>query len=54
MPSFPKNMPPIGQELEITLTNGSVLTAEYDGLQWWVSLPDDPNAAPVVNSFVVA
>lgn len=54
MPAFPQVAPPVGQTVTITLVNTETLTAEWDGLQWWVDLPDSPNRAPVVNSYVVS
>lgn len=54
MPQFPQTNPPVGQTVEITLATGETLDAEWDGLQWWFNLPDSPNQAPIVNSYVVA
>lgn len=54
MPAFPEVSPPTGENVEITLANGSVFTAYFDGLQWWLGVPDEPNDVPVVNSFVVS
>ena len=44
--------PQIGIQVEITLVNGSVFTAYWDGLQWWMGVNDDPNDVPVTNDFV--
>ena len=54
MPAFPEVNPPINQQVEVTLANGSVFVAMFDGLQWWMGVNDDPNDVPITNSFVVS
>jgi phage baseplate assembly protein gpV len=54
MPAFPQNVPNVGEQVEITLANGSKFMAYYDGLQWWMGVNDDPNDVPVTNEFVVS
>lgn len=53
MPLFPQTAPDVGEQVEITLANGSKFMAYFDGLQWWMGVNDDPNDVPVTNSFVV-
>ena len=52
MPLFPNTTPPTGQTVDITLSNGSVFPATWDGLQWWMGVPDNPDDVPVVNAYV--
>lgn len=47
-----KPNPDIGLDVQITLTNGTVLPAYWDGLQWWAGINDNPQDIPIVNSFV--
>lgn len=54
MPAFPDETPPVGQNVEITLQNGSTFMAYFDGTQWWMGVPDEANDVPVVNSYVVS
>ena len=54
MPAFPQVLPPQGQTMDVTLSNGSQFAATWDGLQWWIGVPDEPNDVPIVNSFVVS
>ena len=51
---FPDDPPPIGQNVVVVLSNSVSLLAEWDGVQWWAPLNDNPAAAPLANSFVVA
>lgn len=46
------NFPDLGVNVDVTLVNGSTFVGYWDGLQWWVGVPDDPNDLPLVNSFV--
>lgn len=46
--------PELGTNVDATLVNGSVFTAYWDGIQWWVGVPDDPNDLPLVNEYVVS
>lgn len=52
MPLFPQQIPPLGQNVSVTLRNGEQFYGYYDGLQWWVGVPDSPNDLPVNNEFV--
>ena len=54
MPTFPVQTPNVGEQVEVTLANGSVFTAYWDGLQWWMGVNDDPNDVPVTNTYVVS
>lgn len=54
MPQFPQVAPPVGQTVDITLANGDVFPATWDGLQWWMGVNDNPNDIPVANDFVVS
>lgn len=54
MPAFPQTLPPVGPTHEVTLANGSKFLANWDGLQWWMGVNEDPNDVPVNNSFVVS
>lgn len=54
MPNFPAVTPPLGQNVEATMANGDIFTGYWDGLQWWVGVPDSPNDLPVSNLFVTA
>jgi len=52
MHKFPEVPPPTGQTVDVTLTNGSVFPATWDGLQWWIGVPDNADDVPIVNGFV--
>lgn len=52
MNKFPEKIPPLGQNVEVTMHNGDVFTGYYDGIQWWVGVPDSVNDLPVANQFV--
>lgn len=52
MGAFPQTKPPVGNQVIVTLTNGSEFYAYHDGLQWWMGVNDDPNDVPVVNEYV--
>lgn len=54
MPAFPAETPPIGQNVEVTLVNGTTCVALYDGAQWWVGVPDQDADIPLANEFVVS
>jgi hypothetical protein len=49
-----QNYPDVGLLVDITLANNSEFTAYWDGLQWWMGVPDEPNDVPVTNNFVVS
>jgi len=49
---FPDDPPPVGQIVIVVLSNSVSLLAEWDGSQWWSHLNDNPDAAPLANSFV--
>lgn len=49
---FPDDPPPVGQIVVVVLSNSVALLAEWDGSQWWSHLNDNPDAAPLANSFV--
>jgi len=44
----------LGQLVNVTLANGTETQAYWDGLQWWVSVEDDDNDAPILNDYVVS
>lgn len=44
--------PPLGQNVNVTLVNGSTAIAYWDGLQWWVGVDGQPDDLPIVNEFV--
>lgn len=46
------NYPDLGVNVNVHLVNGTVLFGYWDGLQWWVGLPDNPDDMPVANDFV--
>ncbi len=54
MPAFPQVTPPLGQMVAVTLANGATIQGYFDGLQWWVGVPDQAEDIPLVNSFVVS
>lgn len=54
MPAFLDVLPPFGQNVEVTLANGSVFMAYFDGSQWWTGVPDSPDDVPLANDFVVS
>lgn len=54
MPAFPQVTPPLGQFVTVTLANGGTLEGYFDGLQWWVGVPDQPADIPLVNDYVVS
>jgi len=39
--------PPLGQEVEVTLSDGSVTLAMWDGEKWMVGVAYDPIDAPL-------
>lgn len=49
---WPAVAPPT-QNVIIVLSNGEEFLAELIDGQWWAPLPDNPNAAPIANSFVI-
>ena len=46
--------PVLNQEVQLTLTTGSVVDAWWDGAQWWVGLPNDEKDLPLEGSFAVS
>lgn len=54
MPQFPQQLPPVGEQQEITLANGDKFLAVWDGLQWWMGVDNNPNDVPVDNGFVAS
>lgn len=52
MNKFPDKIPPLGQNVDVKMHNGDTFTGYYDGLQWWVGVPDSVNDLPVANQFV--
>lgn len=54
MPAFPEHAPPVGQTVEVTLVNGDVFSATWDGLQWWMGVDNNPNDVPVTNGYVAS
>lgn len=54
MPNFPAELPPAGQNVQITLTTGGSHMAYHDGSQWWMGIPDEPEDVPIVNGFVAS
>lgn len=46
--------PDLGLNVDVTLVNGSVFTAYWDGEQWWMGVPDDPQDLPLVNTYVAS
>ena len=54
-PLYPDNPPTPGQGVVwITLSTGLELQAEYISGQWWSHLNDNPEAAPIADSYVVS
>lgn len=49
-----ESYPALYQTVRLTLTTGSVVSGWWDGAQWWVGLPDDPNNLPVDNAYVIS
>ena len=54
MPAFPDDSPPTGQNVSVTLSNGVLLTAYYDGAVWWAGLPDNDADVPLDSGHVTA
>jgi len=52
MNDWPSVAPPT-QNVMIVLTTGDEFLAELVNGQWWAPLPDNPNAAPISNEFVI-
>jgi hypothetical protein len=46
-------VPPPTMNVVIVLDNGDEFIAELVDGQWWAPLPDNPNAAPIANAYVV-
>jgi len=53
-PPFPAELPPTGQLVAVTLSNGAQIQAYYDGAQWWAGLDDNPADVPIDNDHVTA
>lgn len=51
-PPFPAETPPVGQVVNVTLSNGVTLPAYHDGAQWWAGLNDNPADVPIDNDHV--
>jgi hypothetical protein len=54
VPAYPEFVPGEGQNVRVTLTNGSEIIAHYINGQWWVGLADQDEDAPLANEFVVS
>lgn len=50
MPS--SNKPDLGTNVNVHLANGNTLMGYWDGVQWWVGVPDSPSDIPLNNDFV--
>lgn len=46
------NYPDLGMNVNVHLANGTTLFGYWDGLNWWVGVPDEPNDIPLNNNFV--
>lgn len=44
----------LGQNVVITLADGTETQAYWDGLQWWTGLEDDDQDMPLMNDYVIA
>lgn len=54
MAAFPPGPPESTGVVLITLDTGLQLEAEWDGQEWWAHLNNNPQAAPIDASHVVA
>lgn len=44
----------LGQNVTVTLADGTEVPAYWDGVQWWTGLENDDQDAPIVNEYVIA
>ena len=51
METYPENL---GQNVHITLVDGTQTDGYWDGLQWWVGIENDGNDLPIDNAFVAS
>lgn len=48
---YPQNL---GEIVEVTLTDGSIVLAYWDGVQWWTGVDDILNNLSIDNILVVS
>jgi hypothetical protein len=54
MPPFPPGPPENTGVVLVTLSTGLEVEAEWDGADWWMHLDENPSAAPLEDTHVVA
>lgn len=52
--AFPDVTPPTGEGVVVALSNGVVVSAYWDGAQWWSGINDNPVDFPLANEFVTS
>ena len=44
--------PEVGGRAMVKLVSGSLYDARWDGLRWWINVPNDDNDLPVEKAYV--